>query len=63
MQPSAATVFGQKLRLEPLNQENKAMWKREMSCLLSVCDYMVEVTASTQELRDGTSVQVNEITI
>ncbi|KAI3441792.1 PRONE domain-containing protein [Psidium guajava] len=53
-----ATVFGQKLRLEPLNQEKKAMWKREMDCLLSVCDYMVDVTASTQELRDGTSVQV-----
>lgn len=53
-----ATVFGQKLRLEPLNQEKAAMWNREMNCLLSVCDYMVEVTASTQELQDGISVQV-----
>ncbi|CAB4269998.1 unnamed protein product [Prunus armeniaca] len=38
-----ATVFGQNLRLEPLNPEKKAMWKREMNCLLSVCDYMVEL--------------------
>ncbi|XP_030533575.1 rop guanine nucleotide exchange factor 3-like [Rhodamnia argentea] len=53
-----ATVYGQKLRLEPLNQEKKAMWKREMDYLLSVCDYMVDVSGSTQELQDGTSVQV-----
>ncbi|CAK8569123.1 unnamed protein product [Lathyrus sativus] len=35
-----ATIFGQSLKLEPLNPEKKAMWKREMKVLLSVCDYI-----------------------
>uniref|UniRef100_A0A7N0UQN7 PRONE domain-containing protein n=1 Tax=Kalanchoe fedtschenkoi TaxID=63787 RepID=A0A7N0UQN7_KALFE len=37
-----ATVFGHNLRLEPLDQGKKAMWRREMECLLAVCDHMVE---------------------
>ncbi|XP_048320673.1 rop guanine nucleotide exchange factor 3 isoform X2 [Ziziphus jujuba] len=54
-----ATVFGQNLRLEPLNPEKKVMWKREMDCLLSVCDYIVEfVPAKSQNLQDGTAVEV-----
>ncbi|KAK6918381.1 PRONE domain [Dillenia turbinata] len=53
-----ATVFGQNLRLEPLNPEKKMMWKREMACLLSVCDYIVEFFPSSQCLQDGTTVEV-----
>ncbi|KAM2157128.1 hypothetical protein ACFX1R_042736 [Malus domestica] len=52
-----ATVFGQNLRLEPLNPEKKAMWKREMNCLLSVCDYIVELIPISQNLQDGTEVE------
>ncbi|KMT20481.1 hypothetical protein BVRB_1g004680 isoform B [Beta vulgaris subsp. vulgaris] len=37
-----ATIFGNALKLEPLKAEKKMMWKREMDCLLSVCDYIVE---------------------
>ncbi|CAM8997751.1 unnamed protein product [Rhodiola kirilowii] len=37
-----ATVFGHNLRLEPLDKDKKAMWKREMECLLAVCDHMVD---------------------
>lgn len=55
---SAATVFGQNLRLEPLKPEKKAMWKREMDCLLSVCDYIVEFIPKTQNLKDGTALEV-----
>ncbi|KAK8565807.1 hypothetical protein V6N12_059359 [Hibiscus sabdariffa] len=51
-----ATVFGQNLRLEPLNPEKKALWKREMNCLLSVCDYIVEFTTKSQNLRNGTAI-------
>ncbi|KAH0970625.1 hypothetical protein GBA52_022781 [Prunus armeniaca] len=54
----AATVFGQNLRLEPLNPEKKAMWKREMNCLLSVCDYMVELIPISQNLQDGTEMEL-----
>ncbi|KAJ4954267.1 hypothetical protein NE237_011050 [Protea cynaroides] len=38
-----ATVFGQNLRLDPLPPEKKSMWKREMACLSSICDYIFEV--------------------
>ncbi|GAB2217352.1 hypothetical protein Drorol1_Dr00000527 [Drosera rotundifolia] len=38
-----ATIFGNALRLEPLKPEKKLMWKKEMDCLLSVCDYIVEL--------------------
>ncbi|KAJ9188334.1 hypothetical protein P3X46_003700 [Hevea brasiliensis] len=55
-----ATVFGQNLRLEPLNPEKKAMWKREMDCLLSVCDYIVEFIPKSQNLKDGTALEVME---
>lgn len=56
---SAATVFGQTLRLEPLQPEKKAMWKREMDCLLSVCDYILEFfPAKSQNLKDGTALEV-----
>ncbi|XP_059457447.1 rop guanine nucleotide exchange factor 3 isoform X2 [Corylus avellana] len=53
-----ATVFGQNLRLAPLNPEKKALWKREMDCLLSVCDYIVEFSPTLHDLDDGTSVEV-----
>lgn len=54
----AATVFGQNLKLEPLKPEKKVMWRREMNCLLSLCDYIVEFAPTTQYLADGTVVEV-----
>ncbi|CBI40378.3 unnamed protein product, partial [Vitis vinifera] len=53
-----ATIFGQNQKLEPLSPEKKSMWKREMNCLLAVCDYMVEFFPSLQTLPNGTSVEV-----
>ncbi|XP_061373532.1 rop guanine nucleotide exchange factor 3-like [Gastrolobium bilobum] len=53
-----ATVFGQSLKLEPLKPEKKAMWKREMNCLLSVCDHIVEFAPTAQYLEDGTIVEM-----
>ncbi|KAJ8900625.1 hypothetical protein K2173_025402 [Erythroxylum novogranatense] len=55
-----ATIFGQNLRLEPLKPEKKAMWKREMNCLLSVCDYIVEFIPKSQNLKDGTALETME---
>ncbi|KDP28625.1 hypothetical protein JCGZ_14396 [Jatropha curcas] len=55
-----ATVFGHNLRLEPLKPEKKAMWKREMDCLLSVCDYIVEFIPKSQNLKDGTALEIME---
>uniref|UniRef100_A0A7N0R8A3 PRONE domain-containing protein n=1 Tax=Kalanchoe fedtschenkoi TaxID=63787 RepID=A0A7N0R8A3_KALFE len=53
-----ATVFGQNLRLEPLQQEKRTLWKREMKCLLSVCDYIVEFYTETQNLPNGSPIEV-----
>ncbi|KAG2539499.1 hypothetical protein PVAP13_9NG479200 [Panicum virgatum] len=53
-----ATVFGSCHKLEPLPAGKKAMWRREMDCLLSVCDYIVEFYPTTQTLPDGTNVEV-----
>ncbi|KAL8062693.1 hypothetical protein ABFS82_02G163300 [Erythranthe guttata] len=53
-----ASIFGQHQRLEPLQFDKKMMWKREMNCLLSVCDYIVEFSPSLQHLKDGTTIEV-----
>ncbi|KAM3282374.1 rop guanine nucleotide exchange factor 2 isoform X3 [Capsicum chacoense] len=52
-----ASVFGQHQRLEPLHPDKKLMWKREMNCLLSVCDYIVEFVSTSQTLQDGTTIE------
>lgn len=57
---NAASVFGQHQRLEPLHLDKKLMWKREMNCLLSVCDYIVEFSPSLQNLKDGTTLEVKD---
>ncbi|CAM8974426.1 unnamed protein product [Rhodiola kirilowii] len=53
-----ATVFGQSLRLEPLKHEKRTLWKREMKCLLSVCNYIVEFYTETQNLPNGSPIEV-----
>ncbi|KAJ1272254.1 hypothetical protein BS78_06G188200 [Paspalum vaginatum] len=53
-----ATVFGSCHRLEPLPAEKKSMWRREMDCLLSVCDYIVEFFPSKEILPDDTTREV-----
>ncbi|XP_021849936.1 rop guanine nucleotide exchange factor 4 isoform X3 [Spinacia oleracea] len=60
-----ATIFGNALKLEPMKPEKKMMWKKEMDCLLSVCDYIVEfVPEDGQDLevmctRPRTDIQMN----
>ncbi|XP_009621685.1 rop guanine nucleotide exchange factor 3-like [Nicotiana tomentosiformis] len=52
-----ASMFGQHQRLEPLHPDKKIMWKREMNCLLSICDYIVEFVTTSQKFQDGTTVE------
>lgn len=47
------------MKLEPLKPEKKAMWKREMKVLLSVCEYIQEFAPTAQYLEDGTIVEVS----
>ena len=51
-------MFGQNLKLEPLSPEKTAMWRREMACLVSVCDYIVEFFTESQTLQNGTTIEV-----
>ncbi|XP_022940821.1 LOW QUALITY PROTEIN: rop guanine nucleotide exchange factor 14-like [Cucurbita moschata] len=54
----AASVFGELWKLEPLPEEKKSKWKREMDWLLSPTHYMVELVPAKQ---NGTSGRVMEI--
>ncbi|XP_071697101.1 rop guanine nucleotide exchange factor 3-like [Rutidosis leptorrhynchoides] len=53
-----ASMFGQHQKLEPLHPEKKMMWKREMNCLLSVCDYIVEFVPTSHSLQNGKPMEV-----
>ncbi|KAM0009754.1 putative PRONE domain, Rop guanine nucleotide exchange factor [Helianthus debilis subsp. tardiflorus] len=52
------SVFGQHQRLEPLYSDKKRMWKREMTCLLSVCNYIVEFVPASQNLQNKPSMEM-----
>ncbi|KAI4387404.1 hypothetical protein MLD38_005241 [Melastoma candidum] len=53
----AASVFGEQRRLEPMAQERKGRWKKEIDWLLSVTDYIVEFVP-TQQSTNGVSMEV-----
>ncbi|KAL5561278.1 hypothetical protein UlMin_031025 [Ulmus minor] len=54
----SATVFGELWRLEPLAQQKKAMWRREMDWLLCVSDSIVELVPSVQQFPGGGTYEV-----
>ncbi|KAL2333931.1 hypothetical protein Fmac_015144 [Flemingia macrophylla] len=49
----AVTVFGELWKLEPLCEERKSKWKREMGWLLSPTNYMVELVPAKQNGANG----------
>lgn len=51
----AATVFGTCHRLQSLPPEKRSMWNREMDCLLSICEYIVEFAPTVQARPDGST--------
>ncbi|GJZ81341.1 Rop guanine nucleotide exchange factor 3-like protein [Tanacetum coccineum] len=53
-----ASMFCQHQKLEPLHPEKKIMWKREMNCLLFVCDYIVEFIPTSHSLHNGKPMEV-----
>jgi hypothetical protein len=44
--------------LEPLSQEKKAMWQREMEWLLCVSNHIVEFKPTWQTFPDGSKFEV-----
>ena len=45
-------------RLEPIPEEKKSMWKREMEWLVCVSDHIIELIPSWQNFPDGTKLEV-----
>ncbi|QCD81821.1 hypothetical protein DEO72_LG2g2151 [Vigna unguiculata] len=49
----AVTVFGELWKLEPLSEERKSKWEREMGWLLLPTNYMVELVPAKQSGANG----------
>lgn len=54
----SASLFGELWRLEPLSEDRRTRWRREMEWLLSVSDHIVELVPSWQTFPDGSSTEV-----
>jgi len=55
------TVFGELWKLEPLSEERKKKWQREIDWLLSPTNYMVELVPATQSSANGGIFEVSII--
>ncbi|KAK9120334.1 hypothetical protein Syun_017951 [Stephania yunnanensis] len=54
----AASVFGELWKLEPLPNERKSIWRREMNWLLSPTNYMVELVPAKQIGINGQALEI-----
>ncbi|PSS01270.1 Rop guanine nucleotide exchange factor like [Actinidia chinensis var. chinensis] len=54
----AASVFGELWRLEPLSEDRKSKWRREMDWLLSPTNYMVELVPARQHGANGRTMEI-----
>ncbi|KAI7752976.1 hypothetical protein M8C21_026717, partial [Ambrosia artemisiifolia] len=54
----AGTVFGELWKLEPLPEEKKNRWRREMDWLLSPTNYMVQLVPAKQCGPDGKTIEI-----
>lgn len=54
----AASVFGELWKLEPLPEERKSKWRREMDWLLAPTNYMVELVPAKQNDANGRTLEI-----
>ncbi|XP_009143646.1 rop guanine nucleotide exchange factor 14 [Brassica rapa] len=54
----ANSVFGELWKLEPLSEDNKQRWRREMDWLLSPCSHMIELVPSKLDDKNGRSLEI-----
>ena len=54
----AASVFGEQSKLEPMSEDRKARWRKEIEWLLSVTDHIVEFAPSQQLAKDGSTMEI-----
>ncbi|KAK4364812.1 hypothetical protein RND71_016170 [Anisodus tanguticus] len=55
----AASVFGELWKLEPLAEDGKRKWKREMEWLLSPANHMIELVPAKQNGSNGQKMEVS----
>ena len=60
MGKSAASIFGEQRRLEPMSADRRARWNKEIDWLLSVTDHIVEFAPLQQVSEDGTNMEVSQ---
>jgi hypothetical protein len=58
---NAASVFGEQSKLEPMSSDRKARWRKEIEWFLSVTDHIVEFVPSQQKSKDGTNMEVRNL--
>lgn len=56
----SASAFGELRRLEPISEDRKEQWRREIGWLLSVTDHIVEFSPTHQTNENGSSMEVSE---
>ncbi|XP_047968496.1 rop guanine nucleotide exchange factor 14-like isoform X2 [Salvia hispanica] len=54
----AASVFGELWKLEPMPEERKSEWRREMDWLLAPTNYMVELVPTKQNDANGRTLEI-----
>lgn len=54
----ANSIFGELWKLEPLSEEKKQKWRREMDWLLSPTNYMIELVPTKQTDANGRSIEI-----
>ncbi|GAA0175984.1 guanyl-nucleotide exchange factor [Lithospermum erythrorhizon] len=54
----AVSVFGELWKLEPLSEERKGKWKREINWLLSPTAYMVELVPAKKNCSSGRTMEI-----
>ncbi|KAL1547638.1 rho guanine nucleotide exchange factor 8-like [Salvia divinorum] len=54
----AASVFGEQTKLEPMSATTKERWTKEIECLVSITDYIVEFVTTQQKSKDGSIIEV-----
>ncbi|XP_047321541.1 rop guanine nucleotide exchange factor 14-like [Impatiens glandulifera] len=54
----SASLFGELWKLEPLPEERKGRWKREMDWLLSPTNYMIELVPTKQNGANGRTFEI-----
>ncbi|KVI01250.1 Plant specific Rop nucleotide exchanger, PRONE [Cynara cardunculus var. scolymus] len=53
----AASVFGEQRKLEPMPEDRKMRWRKEVRWLLSVTDHIVEFVPYQHTARDGSNME------